>query len=147
MSFGFGVGDFLAIGQLSWKLYTQCFLIAKGAPQEFTLLTNELKSLHALMLLFAEEFKDENSPLLRSGDEQRKDMIGQMLENLKDTLSGLNNAFIKHRNLGGTDKRSSLKRGWDKFKWSLDARDVDALRAKITYHNGIMNLLLTCVGK
>lgn len=31
MSFGFGVGDFLAVGTLAWKIYRSC----KGLTEEF----------------------------------------------------------------------------------------------------------------
>lgn len=47
MAFGFGVGDFIAAGELTWRLYRDCFLIARGAPQEFRMLVDELKTLHA----------------------------------------------------------------------------------------------------
>ena len=108
MSFGFGVGDFLAVGELAWKLYHDCFLIAKGAPQEFKLLVDELKTLHMTMCPFSEELKDPESILVRSG-EDRKKMLQEMLGTIQQTLNGLDEAFRKHRNLGSTT-RSGLKK-------------------------------------
>ena len=132
MSFGYAVGDFLTIGKLAWDLYHDCFLIARGAPQEFKLLVEELKTLHAMMQMFDKEFQDPQSILLRSGGDDRKKMISQMMESIRQTLNGLNEAFRKHRNLGSTT-RSTMKRGWDKFKWSLNSRDVDGLRSKVLF--------------
>jgi len=59
-------------------------------------------------------------------------MISQKMESIRQTLNGLNEAFQKHRNLESTI-RSTMKRGWDKFKWSLDSRDIDGLRSKVLF--------------
>src|SRR5436190_2590798 len=40
-----------------------------------------------------------------------------------------------------------MKRAWDKLMWATEESSVDALRAKVAYHNGVMNLLLTSAGK
>lgn len=37
MSFGFSVGDFLAVGELSWKIYRSC----KGLTEEFREISRE----------------------------------------------------------------------------------------------------------
>ena len=42
MSFGFGVGDFLASGQLCWKVYTKC----KDSPGNYKELSSEVGALH-----------------------------------------------------------------------------------------------------
>jgi hypothetical protein len=34
MSFGFSVGDFIAVGSLAHKLYEDIYLVAPGAPEE-----------------------------------------------------------------------------------------------------------------
>ncbi|KAF8459290.1 hypothetical protein BDZ91DRAFT_700866 [Kalaharituber pfeilii] len=144
MSFGFGVGDFLAVGKLAWTLYREGFLVARGAPREFRLLVDELKTLHTMMLAFAEEVENADSILIRAGEDRQK-MVKNILNGIEETLSGLNDAFRKHRNLGSTS-RSGFKRQWDKFKWAVDASDVDELRNKLTYQNGVLSLLLTCAG-
>lgn len=123
------VGDFLAIGQVAWILYRDCIAIARGAPQEFKLLVEELKTLHMVMKSFDEEFKNPDSVLVRSGEDRHK-MIGEILTRLNETLDTLTDIFRKHRNLGST-VRSGVKRTWDKFKWTLDAKEVDGLRSKV----------------
>lgn len=37
MSFGFGIGDFIAIGNLAWAVYRKC----KGLTDEFKDVSNE----------------------------------------------------------------------------------------------------------
>jgi hypothetical protein len=129
MASGPGVGDVIAVGKLAWDLYHDCFLVARGAPQEFRLLVDELKTLHASMKVFKEEFKDPNSVLSRAGEDRLR-MVGQLVEQVNQTLKGLESCFKKHRNLGNAS-RSGVKRGWDKFRWSIDAKDVDGLRNKV----------------
>jgi len=129
MSFGFGVGDFIAVGTLAWNLYHDCFLIARGAPNEFRLLVDELQTLHMRMKLFETEYNDPDSVLARAGEDRQR-MVWSLLDQVRGIMSDLESTFIKHRNLGNIS-RSGLKRGWDKLKWSIDAKDVDDLRNKV----------------
>ena len=168
MSFGFGVGDFIAVGEIAWRLYHEGFLIARGAPQDFRLLVEELRSLHTTMKLFEDEFKDPNSILVLAGEERLgtvKDLLGEV----KQVLKGLQDAFDKHRKLGNLS-RTAFKRGWDQVKWAaVGAKDVDGLRTKVggldsrplclplrstcslflqlSYLNGLFTLLLICAGQ
>lgn len=64
MSFGFGVGDFIAVGQLTLTVYRSC----KGAPGEFQELASELSSLHMILLNLEEDAKSPNSLLNRRGE-------------------------------------------------------------------------------
>jgi len=66
MSFGFSVGDILAVSQLAFTLYRQCYLVARGAPQEFQLLVAELTNLSTSLRLLQYEVTDEE-PLLVLG--------------------------------------------------------------------------------
>jgi len=129
MSFGISVGDFFAVGGLAWRLYHDCFLVAKGAPHEFRLLVDELKTLHATMKLFEDEFNDPTSVLVLAGEEQLR-MVQNLLEQVKHVLKGLQEVYIKHRKLGNVS-RTAVKRGWDQFKWAVGAKDVDGLRNKV----------------
>ena len=45
MSFGYGVGDFIALGTLAWSVYKSC----KGAPEAFENISWEVLSLHAVL--------------------------------------------------------------------------------------------------
>ena len=130
MSLGFGVGDFLTVGSLAWTLYRDCILLARGAPQEFKMLVEELKTLHMMMKSFHDEFLDPDSVLVKAGEDRHR-MIKSILDRINGILTALNDAFRKHCNLGSTARVGRLKRGWDKFKWALDAKDVDGLRSKV----------------
>ncbi|KAI5840126.1 hypothetical protein DFP73DRAFT_197664 [Morchella snyderi] len=142
MSFGFGVGDFLAVSQLAWKLYHDCYVVSRGAPQEFQLLLQEITTLSQSIKLLELEAQDSNSTLVRSG-EDRVRMVKEMLSRVEVTLKELEKHAKKYEKLGDSSRSKVRRHIWAKFKWSIDAPDLDALRNKLVYHNGIINLLLT----
>ncbi|KAF8544109.1 hypothetical protein BDD12DRAFT_801467 [Trichophaea hybrida] len=71
--------------------------------------------------ILEEEVKDPNSTLMSAGEEM---------------------VYMKYDKLLGK-KRPNWKRYVDQFKYSLE---LDALRSKLCYHNGVMQLLLTSAG-
>lgn len=133
MSFGFGVGDFLAVSELAWNLYRYCYVVARGAPQDFQLLLQEITALSQSITLLQEEAKDPNSTLMRSG-EDRVRMVREMMARVEVTLRELEKHAKKYAKLGDTT-RAKRKQVWDKFKWSVDASSLDGLRNKVCSSN------------
>lgn len=88
MSFGFGVGDFIAVGELCWKLYSQVYKVSRDAPEELRGLSQELGNFHNTLQLFVEELKDGDSVLMRSGD-VRIDTTQRVLLRSQETLQKL----------------------------------------------------------
>lgn len=129
MSFGFGVGDFLAVTELAWNLYRYCYVVARGAPQEFQLLLQEITSLSQSIQLLQEEAKDPNSTLVRAGD-ARIIMVKEMMGRVEVTLRELEKHAKKYEKLGDST-RAKRKQMWSKFKWSVDATNLDSLRNKV----------------
>jgi hypothetical protein len=81
MSFGYSVGDFIAIGQLTWTIYRSC----KSAPGEFQELSRELSSLHTILHELEDEAQTPNSLLNRRGS-SRKPELQTLLGNLEVVL-------------------------------------------------------------
>lgn len=123
------LGDFIALGNLAFTLYRQCYLVAKGAPQEFQLLLSELTTLSTAIRLLQEEYQDPNSVLVRSG-EDRILMVKEVLKRVENTLLDLQ-AFEKKYAKLIDPSRARAKQIWDKFKWSYDAADIESLRNKV----------------
>ena len=145
MSFGFSIGDFIAISSLAHQLYKDIFLVARGAPEELQTLNNEIGVLSLSVDLLIQEVKDENSTLVRAG-ETRMRMVGEVMKQANATLKDLE-AFSKKYEFKDLAGKSKGRRIWDRLKFSTELSSVDALRAKITRHNTTMNLLLTSAGK
>ncbi|KAH0603574.1 uncharacterized protein H6S33_007896 [Morchella sextelata] len=103
MSFGFGVGDFLAVSQLAWNLYRYCYVVARGAPQEFQLLLQEITTLSQSIKLLELEAQDPNSTLARSG-EDRILMVKEMMSRVEVTLKELEKHAKKYEKLGESSR-------------------------------------------
>lgn len=55
MSFGFSVGDFAVLGQLTWQIYKAC----RDAPESFKNISQEVSSLHLLLKELEESHSDD----------------------------------------------------------------------------------------
>ena|SRR5436190_1355740 len=130
MSFGFAVGDFVAVGELAFKLYRDCFMVAKGAPQEFQALKGELSNLQTTLKILEEEVKNPESILIKAG-EDRVAMVKEMVAGINKTLKQLEKVAAKYGILGDDSKGRKI---WTKLKWSVDFSSVDSLRNKVPPH-------------
>jgi hypothetical protein len=128
MSFGFAVGDFVAVGQLAFTLYRDCFMVAKGAPQEFQALKGELSNLRHALEILEEQARDPKSVLNAAGDDRVR-MVKEMVSGIHVTLKELEKVAAKYRILGDASKGKKI---WVKFKWSVDFASVDSLRNKVS---------------
>ena len=123
------LGDILVVGQLAYTLYRQCYLVARGAPQDFQSLLADLTTLSGSIQLLQDELKNEDSVLVRSG-EARVRMVQDMIKRVEETLLKLQKFAAKYSKLLDTS-RSKTRRVWDKIKWSTDLKDIDDLRNKV----------------
>lgn len=142
MSFGFSVGDFLAAGELAWKLYQKCYKVAREAPKEFQLLLGEISTLSNSLKILQEDALDPDSVLVQAG-EDRVRMVKEMVSRIEITLTQLEKVAMKYDILRPSSKGKKI---WTKVKWSFEFTSLDSLRNKLVRHNTEMNLLLTCVG-
>ena|ERR1700722_3700479 len=145
MSFGFSVGDCIAVSSLAHQLYKDIYLVARGAPEELQLLKSEIGTLSLSIQLLIEELNDENSTLGQAGETKTR-MAKLVMERAKATLKDLK-AFAKKYDFNQVTRKGRGRRIWDKVKFSTDLRSVALLRAKITQHEVAINLILTSAGK
>lgn len=134
------VGDFIAVGNLAFNIYRQCYLVAKGAPQEFQLLLSELTTLSTSIRLLQEECQNPESVLVRSGEDRIR-MVKELLKRVENTLLDLQVFERKYAKLMDPS-RPRTKQIWDKLKWSYDAADIDSLKNKVCMNvfRGLSNL-------
>lgn len=129
MSFGFGVGDFVATAQLAWHLYKNCYKVAKGAPHDFQLLLQEIHTTHGSIQLIQEEAINPDSTLVRAGADRVK-MVKDIIAQVDDTLQELGKHAKKYEKVGDQN-RGRMRQWWTGVKWSSEAPDLDALRNKV----------------
>ena len=96
MSFGFGIGDFMAVGQLAWQVYRKC----KTAPSEFKTISSQLISLHIVIKDVNETIEEWELP------EAKKSDLLQIGEDSKETLNELDQLLKKYSNLGMKSSRT-----------------------------------------
>ncbi|KAK3712152.1 hypothetical protein LTR37_009243 [Vermiconidia calcicola] len=146
MSLGFSISDFITVGELAHRLWKDVYMVARKAPAEVRELTKELNALDGAIKLLTDEAQNSESVLVTSG-QGRVDMINQMMSATKETLIKLEVYAKKHGLLAQpSPQRSKIQRGMDRVKYAKDAGSIQDLRAKISYHCNILQLLLTSIG-
>ncbi|KAE8441293.1 hypothetical protein EG329_005559 [Mollisiaceae sp. DMI_Dod_QoI] len=127
---GYGIGDFIAVGQLVWKVYKAC----KGAPSEFQELRRELSTLHTIIHELEDEARMPTSLLNRRGS-NRKSELYDMLRNLSSVLEQIEDIAERYHSLGKDQKRA-----WDRIKFA--GTDLATLRSKLLVHIGGINVFI-----
>ena len=122
------IGDIIALVQLAHTIYTKCYKVARGAPQEFQHLLAEVAMLSKAMGVLQEEVENKDSTLMKAG-ESRIQTVNNVVERVGVTLKEFEKHANRHAKLG--DGSAKVKQMWRAIKWSIDASDLDALRNQV----------------
>ena len=125
MSFGYSVGDFLAVGQLAWKVYKSC----RDAPESFNNISLEVLSLHALLKEVEETLS--SCPLTQS----KQASLATITAGCQNVLLDLQALVLKYESLGTQSKRT-----WDRVRWG--SKDIAELRARLTSNTMLLTAFL-----
>ena len=116
MSFGWGVGDIIAISKLAAKVYTAY----KDAPSDYKNIAEEVRSLEGIINKAAQHFR---SAALSDNDLQ----VGQeALKGCQSVLRDLNSLIEKYGSLASTNTGQVFQRV------KLGTEDIATLRARLT---------------
>ncbi|KAH0558859.1 hypothetical protein GP486_004507 [Trichoglossum hirsutum] len=137
MSFGFANREFIAAGELAWKLYRDCYTIARGAPQEFQLLLGEISTLSNSLKILQEEVSDPGSTLVQAGEDRIR-MVNEMVSCVNVTLKELQKVAKKYEILGTGSKGKQI---WVKLKCSSLKRIESSTKALETDVADIKNYI------
>ncbi|SCV27191.1 uncharacterized protein FFB14_01432 [Fusarium fujikuroi] len=145
MSFGFGVGDFIAVGELCWKIYTRVYKVSRDAPEELRALIQELGNLSNTVNLLNEELRDQEEWIKRAG-KRRLEYTCKVMGQAKETLDKMDRLADKYAQLGTGDSsegsRRSFRIQWNRVKYAFEVSSINELRAKFMSHNLHLTLLL-----
>ncbi|RFU33238.1 hypothetical protein B7463_g3094, partial [Scytalidium lignicola] len=129
MSFGFGVGDFIAAIELANKIRKEFI----DAPSQFKAISNDVRSL-SIVLQDADVTFSEHEP----NNDLKKDLedIDKGCQNVLIELQRIldNNTELSNQ-AGNTGTR--IKRVWKRFKW--DPENIRDLRSRISTNIGLLN--------
>ncbi|KAK3942745.1 ankyrin repeat-containing domain protein [Diplogelasinospora grovesii] len=132
MSFGFGVGDFLAVLKLAKQIRTEF----ASAPSQLKSISNETRSLW-IVLEDVEVTLSDNEL-----DDEQQAHVEEILRSCRDVLNELENTLVKYQELdrpgGGLTGRA--KRTWKRLRW--EPEDIRELRERITSNITLLNTFL-----
>ena len=128
MSFGFGVGDFVQLGQLAWTVYKAC----KEAPESFGNISQEVLSLHAVLR--------EVDESIASHDLTQTQKIGLKTVGggCHSVLTDLETLVSKYESLGTQSKRT-----WDRMGWGFEG--IADLRSRLTSNTVLLTAFMRWV--
>ncbi|GKZ96017.1 hypothetical protein AnigIFM59636_010258 [Aspergillus niger] len=131
MSFGFGVGDFLATLQLADDLKKRF----AQAPSGFKAISGDVKSLWALL----HDLNDIPNEGLSTTQKMELDII---VQRGREVLLEIEHKLSKYNVLAfaTSDWKTKAVRAWSRVKW--DPAEVDSMRSRITYCLSLWNLVM-----
>ena len=123
MSFGYGVGDIIAVSRLALKVYSAY----KDAPDDYRNISDEVKSLHIIINKAARHF--ESNTLSNKTQEEGK----EVLEGCHNVLKDLDALIEKYNALASADRSQVFQR------IKLGKEDIVTLRARLTSNTILLN--------
>ncbi|KAH7370918.1 hypothetical protein BKA65DRAFT_26170 [Rhexocercosporidium sp. MPI-PUGE-AT-0058] len=144
MSFGFSVGDFIAAGELAFRVYQNVYMVAKNAPEAVKKLRDELAILSGAINILKGEVETPNS-LVNNAGEMRKKMVIELIKNVLNTLTELERLSGKYVDMS-SEEVSKTRQILARVKWTRDLPSITTLLAKVEHYNSILNLLVTSAG-
>ena len=124
MSFGYGVGDVVALSQLAWKTYKAC----KDAPTSFANLAQETQSLHAVLKETEEVLTDSQTKLTPAQQSRLKGVT----DGCHGVLNDLDALLQKYDSLGTRSKMS-----WDRMGYAT--KNTAELRSRLISHTLLLS--------
>ena len=122
MSFGFAVGDFIAVGALCWKVYTR----VKDSPGKYAELASEVLSLYAVIKETGDDFSHQS--LTR--DERAK--MKPCQRGCEEVLHDLDKLLSKYESLGTKSQRNLDRVGFG-------MQDMNAIRSRLISNVTMLN--------
>ncbi|KAI1876773.1 uncharacterized protein JN550_000845 [Neoarthrinium moseri] len=133
MSFGFSVGDFLAVIKLANGVRKDF----AGAPDQFHQISSEVRNL-AIVLQDVDTFLDEHD-LVQAQEESLGEVISNCRGTLEDIHRILNTFSALELKEDGIRKRA--RRVWQRVKWEPD--EIRDLRSRVTSNVTALNAFIT----
>ena len=114
MSFGFGVGDFIAVGGLCWKVYKKC----KDSPGGYAQLSNEVGALNNVIKETEEMLSQQD---LTPAQEAK---LVQSRQGCEEVLKDLEELLNKYESMG-----TSARRTFDRMGFGME--DMTGIRVRL----------------
>ncbi len=114
MSFGFGVGDFIAVGGLCWKVYKKC----KDSSGNYAERSNEVSALYTVIKETEELISEQDL----SPEKQAK--LARCRQGCESVLKDFNDFLAKYESLGTKSQRT-----FDRMGFGME--DINSIRLRL----------------
>ena len=135
MSFGYGVGDIIAISRLALKVCTAY----KDAPGDYRNISDEVESLHIIINQAAHHFKSTTL----SDNSQQQEEGHKVLRGCHNVLEDLDALIEKYNSLASKSTSQSTSQALQRLKLSarlvIGTEDISTLRARLTSNATLLN--------
>ena len=114
MSFGFGIGDFLAVSRLCWQIYTKC----KDSSGSYADLSSQVITLHGVT--------KETVDILGQQDlsSSQENQLQSCQKECEAVLKDLDDMLVKFESLGSKSQRT-----FDRLKYGME--DLNGIRIRL----------------
>jgi len=130
MSFGVGVGDFIALSDLALSTWAKF----RDAPEQFSAIRTEVAGLYSVLSLVAKTIP-------QGGDwRPREKDLSSIVQGCRDILTKLDVILKKNDILGNGSQNggSRAQKAWKRFKW--DQTEIQELRSRIVSNTSLLNI-------
>ncbi|CZR57781.1 uncharacterized protein PAC_07670 [Phialocephala subalpina] len=136
MSFGFSIGDFIALTQLASKVVSGA-RSACGAHDE---LTREVTSLEIVLRLLQREVTKPKS-ILKSDNAEQKHELATLVEHCNKVLKVLNGILEKYNGL--SEEKRRVTKFWKKVRFGNgEMQDLSKIRLELSTHTNVLTMFL-----
>ena len=130
MSFGYSVGDILAVGQLCWRVYKKC----KDSPGNYAELASEVGALHNVMKE-TEELLSQQALTTKQGNK-----LLACRQGCESVLKDLDGLLVKYESLGTNSRRT-----FDRMGFGM--QDMNSIRLRLISNTSLLDAFNNlCVG-
>ncbi|OJJ29656.1 hypothetical protein ASPWEDRAFT_143525, partial [Aspergillus wentii DTO 134E9] len=133
MSFGYGIGDFLAVLKLANDVRKRFF----NAPAQFKAISEDIKSL-SNVLRDIDDIEPNNGL-----NKAQKDRLNEISQGCHTVLQDLEGMLDRYQDIGNGEKniQGRSRRTWKRLKW--DTTEINGLQQRICERIDGFNLFLT----
>jgi hypothetical protein len=144
MSFGFSIGDIIALAQLSYQIYGILSSERQSAPTVLRELSTSVFGLRCALDHLSQHLSSSAAKLPGENDKLQHS-LAFLIRNCGETLRELQAVLAKYedkvvvKTVGTTGK---LKREWNRVKWAVEEKGLVDIKSRISQHTDAIGIVV-----
>jgi hypothetical protein len=140
MSFGYSVGEFVALAQLAHKTYRNC----QKAGDEYVEIARETRSLHSVLKILRTESKSSKSVIFNQDLGSAAELLST-IRGCRTVLNEIDGTLAKYEGLNPDNGAASIGAGkklWHKVRFGSKVEELGVIRGKLIAYTSMLSVLL-----